>query len=65
MRILLIGLTLIFVTLKLVDKIDWSWWLVFSPIIALAAMTLISIMYISYKLVDAQERRQKNLFRRK
>jgi len=27
-------LTVIFVTLKLIDKIDWSWWLVFSPFIA-------------------------------
>jgi hypothetical protein len=25
-------LTVVFVTLKLVDKIDWSWWLVLSPL---------------------------------
>lgn len=27
-------LTVIFITLKLIDKIDWSWWIVFSPFIA-------------------------------
>lgn len=25
-------LTLVFITLKLIDKIDWSWWWVLSPI---------------------------------
>lgn len=24
-------LQLIFITLKLIDKIDWSWWVVFAP----------------------------------
>lgn len=33
-------LTIVFITLKLLDKIDWSWWWVLSPVwlpIALAA----------------------------
>jgi len=25
-------LTIVFITLKLLDKIDWSWWWVLSPI---------------------------------
>ena len=29
--ILLPGLTIAFVTLKLADYIDWSWWLVLAP----------------------------------
>ena len=27
------NLTLIFITLKLIDKIDWSWWWILSPIL--------------------------------
>ncbi len=26
------GLTLLFIALKLLDKIDWSWWMVLSPL---------------------------------
>lgn len=65
MKLLLTALTVLFVALKLLDKIDWSWWLVFSPFLVGLALTLIAIFYVSYKVVDAQERRQKNLFRRK
>jgi hypothetical protein len=33
-------LTIVFVTLKLVGKIDWSWWWVLSPIWGSAALFL-------------------------
>ena len=38
-------LTCIFVTLKLIDKIDWSWWWVLSPLWISAGIT-ISILLI-------------------
>ena len=59
MRFFLIALTILFITLKLLDKIDWSWWLVLSPILTLLAITIIAVGYASYKIVDAQERRIK------
>lgn len=35
-------LTVVFIVLKLIDVIDWSWWFVFLPeIIAFAGYTLI------------------------
>lgn len=34
-------LTLLFIALKLLDKIDWSWWWVLSPLWISAALTLI------------------------
>ncbi len=34
-------LTVVFITLKVVDKIDWSWWLVLSP-------TLLQIALIAF-----------------
>lgn len=33
-RILVWGFTALFVYLKLVGHVDWSWWLVLSPLIA-------------------------------
>ena len=60
MRFFLIALTILFIALKLLDKIDWSWWLVLSPILTLLAITIIAVGYASYKIVvDAQERRIK------
>lgn len=38
------ALTLIFVGLKLADKIDWSWWWVFSPMLILVIRTAIRIV---------------------
>jgi ATP/ADP translocase len=37
-------LTIVFITLKLLDKIDWSWFLVLSPIIISFALVLILII---------------------
>jgi hypothetical protein len=38
-------LTIVFITLKLLGKIDWSWWWVWSPVlIGFAFVTLIFIV---------------------
>lgn len=40
-------LTILFITLKLLDKIDWSWWWVLSPIwisIGLSVLVLLIIL---------------------
>lgn len=47
-------LTIVFIILKLLDKIDWSWWWVLSPIwistiIGILILTIIFIGYIIYK----------------
>lgn len=52
---ILSALTLMFIGLKLADKIDWSWWWVFSPVwIPLIVLVLVTIvrlctMYYLYK----------------
>lgn len=33
MKMLITGLTILFVALKLTHYIDWSWWLVLSPML--------------------------------
>jgi hypothetical protein len=41
-------LTIVFITLKLLDKIDWSWWWVLSPIlIPMAIVATISLGVLS------------------
>ncbi len=42
-------LALIFITLKLLDKIDWSWWWVLSPlwIAALAIIPVVIFILVS------------------
>jgi energy-coupling factor transporter transmembrane protein EcfT len=43
-------LTLIFVTLKLIGKIDWSWWWVLSPIwIPLVIAIVLFLIYLTLK----------------
>lgn len=42
-------LTIVFITLKLIDKIDWSWWWVLSPIwisvsIAVIALAILGLI---------------------
>ncbi len=44
-------LTLLFIALKLLDKIDWSWWWVLSPLlipfgVGLIIVLLIIIVYV-------------------
>lgn len=47
-------LTIVFIILKLLDKIDWSWWWVLSPIwistaVGILILTIIFIGYMVYK----------------
>lgn len=37
-------LTLIFITLKLMEYIDWSWWFVLSPLLIQVTMMLSTII---------------------
>ena len=41
-------LTILFIALKLLGKITWSWWLVLSPIIVSLIIVLILILIIVY-----------------
>ena len=43
---LLTGLTLIFVTAKLLGYVDWSWWLVLLPGIIKVLMTIVSLAVV-------------------
>lgn len=36
-------LTIVFIVLKLLDKIDWSWWWVLSPLWIMAALAVVII----------------------
>jgi len=49
-------LTIIFVILKATDKIDWSWWWVFSPMII---KFLLFIIVITYTFVSGYYDRNK------
>lgn len=37
-------LTIIFVVLKLLGVINWSWWLVFSPVLIAVALGIVEII---------------------
>lgn len=40
-------LTLVFIVLKLIDEIDWSWWWVLSPLwIAFSAAILFLVIFV-------------------
>lgn len=46
-------LTLIFVVLKLVGVIDWSWWWVVSPTLISTGLTILLIVgYVIYEIHD-------------
>lgn len=46
-------LTIIFVVLKLVDVITWSWWWVFSPILIDFGLTIIVVIgIVAYEAYD-------------
>lgn len=38
-------LTLIFVVLKLLGKISWSWWLVVSPLLVEVAIVVLALLF--------------------
>lgn len=40
-------LTIVFITLKLLDKIDWSWWWVLSPIWISGGLLLIFVIFLA------------------
>jgi hypothetical protein len=44
-------LTIVFIVLKLIDKIDWSWWWVLSPLwlpaaIAIAVLVVFGLFFL-------------------
>ena len=43
-------LQIIFIVLKLLNLIDWSWWVVFAPTWAMIAIAL--VILIAYKLLE-------------
>jgi membrane protein YdbS with pleckstrin-like domain len=47
-------LTIVFITLKLLDKIDWSWWWVLSPIwISFSLVIVVLLIVLVVGLVTA------------
>lgn len=38
------ALTIVFITLKLIGQIDWSWWWVLSPLIIYAVLELTRLL---------------------
>ena len=63
MRFFLLSFTVVFITLKLLEKIDWSWWLVLAPFIVHTILIFMGICIISYQKVKADEARRN--FRKK
>lgn len=55
-------LTIIFVVLKLTENINWSWWLVLSPMIisVLLILVLILVLYILRKIENRYEKFSKS-----
>lgn len=53
-------LTVVFVVLKLLGIITWSWWLVLSPII-LAVVLYVIIWAVAIVIVARGERKMRNL----
>jgi len=54
-------LTIVFITLKLTDNIDWSWWWVLSPLwiptaIVLAIFLVIGIGFLIGVIIEAMKK---------
>lgn len=46
------ALFLVFLTLKLTNQIDWSWWWVTSPLwIPVALLVLVAVLIMCYKAI--------------
>ena len=46
------ALFLVFLTLKLTNQIDWSWWWVTSPLwIPVALLVLVAVLVMCYKAI--------------
>ena len=55
-------LTIVFITLKLLNKIDWSWWWVLSPIwISLLIFVFVTLIIIIVALILYQNERKKRV----
>lgn len=39
-------LTLVFITMKLMGYIDWSWWWVISPILAVIVFSILMVVFV-------------------
>lgn len=50
-------LTLIFVIAKIGGYIDWSWWLVFAPVIASVSLSVILVLFVLGAALVAEARR--------
>lgn len=42
-------LTAVFVILKFAGEIEWSWWIVFSPLIVLLIVTIVAVWALTKK----------------
>jgi len=53
------ALLILFIALKLLDKIDWSWWWVLSPIwiCAILLAAVLAVVFVSAVVATLQERR--------
>ena len=46
-------LQIVFITLKLLDKIDWSWWWVMSPTwIMIVIALMVYVIFLIFKIFD-------------
>ena len=41
----LFPLTIIMLVLKLADVIDWSWWIIFTPVLVAVGIVLITVLF--------------------
>jgi len=55
-------LTIVFIVLKLIGQIDWSWWWVLSPvwISAILAVSIIVFLFILEKRMKDKQRKKRN-----
>ena len=45
------ALTILFITLKLLHKIDWSWWWILSPMLISFALALVIMLIVVLVIV--------------
>ncbi len=45
------ALTILFIALKLCDKIDWSWWWVLSPILISIGLVVLVLLIILISMI--------------
>lgn len=62
-NLLLVGMFLVFLTLKLTGHIDWSWWWVTAPLWIPFALAIIFILIVG-TIVGIGERRDRRHFDR-